>query len=497
MSSEEEVSTFLSICGTDNADLAKQFLEMAGGNMETAISLYFEHGGESQLKQGSSNDDTGTVSAVANDEEMAQSLQREAYEEESGYRPPDPARREQLVETHFFPGQYGGIGGVFQPLRNPRDMFDDSRPAGIFNQRLPNRLEDRSDEGEYDMDDEEDDDYSYEEDSPQEHEYVEETVMEVDEEGQVHEYTKLVRKPRALTKEERMKLLFRPPFDMMSMVDLDTAKLSARKKNKWIMINIQVVDIFQCQMLNRDLWSNPEVRKIIKPNFIFLQYQYESRSAQNYVQFYDLRDRDGLPHIAILDPLTGERLKQWHREVPPVESFIKDIEMFLQEYSLDPRAANPTVKEPTPKLDPTTLSEEQQMELAIQESLGGTTHVASDNQLTKESLPLEQDNSRAARFKSIQSVSHSEPVNIPGTTTRIQIRTGNGKRLVRRFNLTDTVRTVYEVIKSEIDGFSTANFVLTTHTRENLIDKLDISIKEAGLENSSLLVEIVTDEEED
>lgn len=173
---------------------------------------------------------------------------------------------------------------------------------------------------------------------------------------------------------------------MMAKVNLEGARLRGREKQKWIMINIQAVDIFQCQALNRDVWSNKDVKRLIKGNFVFLQYQFDSQNAAPYIQFYGPHNKDSLPHIAILDPITGERVKYWDREVPKPSSFIQDVEHFLAEYSLNPGSTNPAVKEPTPELDPTLLTEEQQMELAIRQSID-REQATSASDTEKESVP--------------------------------------------------------------------------------------------------------------
>lgn len=476
--SQEQVDTFMAITSAESSDAAKQFIEMAGGNLETAISLFFEHGGSAQLTSHPNSD--ANVAGGGSDAELAETLQREAYQHGDSYRPPDQARHETLVDTHVFPATYGGIGGSFQPLRSTRAMFDDSRPRGIFNQQLDDY-------------DDEDSEFSEEEQYNQQFEYVEENVMEIDDDGEVREYVKTVRKPKSITKEQKLAMLFRPPFDMMAKVNLDGAKVRARERKKWIMINIQTVDIFQCQALNRDLWSDKNIKKLVKDNFVFLQYQYDSHNAKPYIQFYGLNNKDELPHIAILDPMTGERLKQWNRIVPSVSDFIGEVQDFLNNFSLDPTAANPTVKEPTPEVDPSTLSEEQQLEIAIKQSLGQSP----DKPLTldesaNESEPETNEDPYISLFNSIKPISHQEPENKPGISTRIQIRTGDGRRIVRRFDvLQDTVRTIYEVIKTEIEGYKDIRFTLSNHQRENLIEKLDENLSDAGLKNSSLLLERV------
>lgn len=493
--SQDQIDNFVAITSAESEELAKHFIEMAGGDLQTAISLFFEHGGNSQLtNQPGHSGSTGGGFNSQNDGDLAQRLQEEAYRNgEDFVRAPDQARHETLAETHIFPGTYGGIGGSFNPLRRARDMFDESRPAGIFNQRLDDDLMND------DLDSESDsDENSGNSDDDEAYEYVEEPVIELDEDGNVREYTKLVKRLKTMSREQRLALLFRPPFDLMTKLNLDSAKVKARKKNKWMMVNIQDSGVFQCQALNRDLWSSKEVKSIVKANFVFLQYQYDSRNAQPYINFYGIHSKDNLPHIAILDPMTGERLKQWNGAVPTTESFIQEVSEFLAMFSLDPKTANPTVKEPTPEIDPTTLSEEQQMKLAIEQSLGKSSSepiaLDEDEDLQDAEGAADGPTSALDPFDSIKPVNHEEPANNPGVTTRIQVRTGDGRRIVRRFEVTDTIRRIYEVIKSEVEGFNQCRFTLSNHQRENLIDKLDMTIEDAGLKNSSLLLEKVDEE---
>lgn len=52
------------------------------------------------------------------------------------------------------------------------------------------------------------------------------------------------------------------------------AKDCGQLENKWLMINIQNVQDFACQCLNRDVWSNDAVKTIIREHFIFWQVHY-------------------------------------------------------------------------------------------------------------------------------------------------------------------------------------------------------------------------------
>lgn len=56
------------------------------------------------------------------------------------------------------------------------------------------------------------------------------------------------------------------------------AREYASHHNKWLMVNIQNVQEFACQVLNRDLWSNQAVKEIVSAHFVFWQvYIYLTR----------------------------------------------------------------------------------------------------------------------------------------------------------------------------------------------------------------------------
>lgn len=55
-------------------------------------------------------------------------------------------------------------------------------------------------------------------------------------------------------------------------------------QNKWLMINIQNVQDFACQCLNRDVWSNEAVKNIIREHFIF--WQVRRQLIKDFIIFY-------------------------------------------------------------------------------------------------------------------------------------------------------------------------------------------------------------------
>jgi hypothetical protein len=81
------------------------------------------------------------------------------------------------------------------------------------------------------------------------------------------EVNALVNKGKRRTLEE----LFKPPLDIMYKGDWQSARDAATAAKKWLLVNIQDAGEFQCQTLNRDVWSNDAVKTIVREHFLFWQ----------------------------------------------------------------------------------------------------------------------------------------------------------------------------------------------------------------------------------
>src|SRR6201996_7855789 len=314
--------------------------------------------------------------------------------------------------------------------------------------------------------------------------------------------------------------MYRPPFEIISRMSFDEAREEGKEKEKWILVNVQNPGIFDCQLLNRDLWKNKDIMALIKEHFIFLQYAKDDPRGDNYINYYfqsSLHDENAYPHIGIVDPRTGEQVKVWSGPPSPEASeFLTQLYDFLDRYSLDPDRQNPVAKrKPDRKreLDLDHMTEEQMLEMALQNSLAenaitsGPAHEDPD-ELTK-SITLDKGKGRApedthtngttesgSAWQRIASDrSHIEPPNDPSTTTRIQFRYSGG-RLVRRFSLNDPIIRIYEWLKAEpLEGKGGKEFELIFMGR-NLMDSLDSTILEAGLKNGSIMVEFTGGDDE-
>jgi hypothetical protein len=325
------------------------------------------------------------------------------------------------------------------------------------------------------------------------------------------------------SKTARLAELYRPPFELICRLPWDDARDKGKQEEKWIIVNVQDASIFDCQLLNRDIWKNEGIKETVKENFIFLQYDKDDPRGREYIQYY-FQHKDSsnaYPHIAIVDPRTGEQVKVWSGPpAPKAPDFLMQLHEFLDRYSLKVTAKNPVAKRKADKsssIDVNKLTEEQMLDLALQNSLasGSSADPKPDDpdDLTKsigdvsdlKGKGKERDDSNGAEetitasqtsdspFANISSTNpHTEPANDPKTTTRIQIRHSDG-RVIRRFSLSDPVRVIYEWLKAEpLEGKEGKEFELKSMGKD-LIENLEESIEGAGLKNGTVMMEYIED----
>ncbi|KAL1632645.1 UBX domain protein Ubx2 [Diplodia intermedia] len=313
--------------------------------------------------------------------------------------------------------------------------------------------------------------------------------------------------------------MYRPPFEIMCRLPWDEARDQGKEDLKWILVNVQDAAIFDCQVLNRDIWKNDQIKETVKENFLFLQYNKDDPRGNTYVNYYfQARDsEDAYPHIAIVDPRTGEQVKAWSGPpVPKPMDFLMQLHEFLDRYSLNANARNPVAKRKpeSKKKDVHRMTEEEMLEMALQQSMAGSNGGGSrdddPDELTKSasdikgknraSESMDVDELSAANgasatdtpFAGISSTSpHEEPSNDPRMNTRMQFRHAGGRE-IRRFALADPVRRIYEWLKASPleEGKAGAEFELNA-LGMNLIDHLDQTIEQVGLKNGTIMVEYV------
>ncbi|KAF2725427.1 hypothetical protein K431DRAFT_280786 [Polychaeton citri CBS 116435] len=511
MADDELIGSFCAITSA-TPEQARQYLQLSDNNLEPAIQLFFDSpdlGNAAPPPAQSSSQPTATRDDPINidddiedDEAMARRLQQEMYGgggggaqsnlDQDGVRAPIARTAETLVGPGS--GDWRDDPNDMHTAVMEQMMARQRRRAGpgIFNQREPS------------------------------------SIWANEESSNIERHTELSRATggasEASQKSNHLAQLFRPPFDLISDLRFEDARDEGKEEHKWILVNLQDPSIFDCQVLNRDLWKDTKIVECVKENFIFLQFNKDDPKADRYVGLYfsAMRDNEDMyPHIAIIDPRTGEQVKSWSGSpAPTANEFLMDLYEFLDRYSLDMAQKNPVqTKKKDAKKEVGQMSEEEMLEMALANSMensnGGSkdqdpdslTDKGKGRALAAESTedvdmagtqPDEAVATTSSPFANISSTTpHQEPPTTEKEATRIQFRYSGG-RVVRRFLLSDSVRRIYEWLKAEpLEGTEGKEFELIAMPRTNLIDKLDSTIGEAGLKNASVMVEIINDDTEE
>lgn len=323
----------------------------------------------------------------------------------------------------------------------------------------------------------------------------------------------------------RLAELFRPPREILTHLDWDDTREEGKDQKKWILVNLQDMSVFQCQLLNRDIWKDDRVQQLVRERFLFLQYDKDHANARQYIQLYMPNEQhkipENYPHIAVVDPRTGEQMKVWAGVDCPTQAadFAEKLEDFLERYKFQGKNPVAQTRPPKKKVDVDRMTEEEMLQLAMQNSLEGTNGASSESsarpsihdpdELTrvdkgKRKAADDLDTASAAPPSAPQEVQspfaripsdrpHEEPAPGGPGITRIQFMHPGG-RVVRRFATSDPVSRVYEWLKASPLDESKAGveFELKRMPQGvDLITDLDKTIEEAGIKQSTLAVEFI------
>ncbi|KAI8393388.1 uncharacterized protein BYT42DRAFT_541665 [Radiomyces spectabilis] len=464
MDTDSKITDFCAVTGA-STEVAENYLQIADGDVETAVTLYLESGdGASQPVPTATETDTRQStpswqmedSSMLTDEELARQFQQEEEERQQRVRAPIAPKHDILA----------GGSPMFdeQPFWRSSDATT-YPPRSVFNQGDSST-------------------------SPRDPLAGRSTSFApVNPTGS----------PAVSAKTRRLADLFRPPFDIMFEGGFEEARAAAREKNKWLLINIHNPTEFACQVLNRDLWSDPFVKDLVKESFIFLQYHNDTPEGKRYLTLYPIQT---YPHTAIIDARTGERVKVWESTLTP-NDFLMEVTEFLEQSAPPEVARSAAMKRPRTMKNISDMSEEEQINAAIAASLGSTPQTMSSTshegsqislddeakveEAENEAKPEEQEeeqNQVTSVLDSIQPVQRDEPTDL-ANSTRIQIRMADGSRLIRRLLKSDPVRYLFEFIKYQVPEAQSRPFELVFN-RQQLIELVDQSIEEAGLANAAV-----------
>lgn len=126
----------------------------------------------------------------------------------------------------------------------------------------------------------------------------------------------------------RLEDIFRPPVDICFCGTFQVCRDYATEKNRWLIVNVQDHTEFLSQCMNRDVWSNINLKNIIRKYFIFWQISVENMEGTRFKTFYNV---ENCPYICIIDPRTGEHKIEIKNIQMKPDNFMSDFYVFLRE----------------------------------------------------------------------------------------------------------------------------------------------------------------------
>lgn len=132
----------------------------------------------------------------------------------------------------------------------------------------------------------------------------------------------------------RLSDLYRPPVDISFCGSFQAARDYAKEQNRWLIVNVQDNSDFNCQVLNRDIWSNCKLREIMERFFVFWQVAIDNSDGHRYQVFYGI---DAFPYVGIIDPRTGEEKFSYKNGFKrTVSEFLRELQDYLRTNTAHP-----------------------------------------------------------------------------------------------------------------------------------------------------------------
>eukprot|EP01086_Lenisia_limosa_P017875 TRINITY_DN9369_c0_g1_i1.p1 TRINITY_DN9369_c0_g1~~TRINITY_DN9369_c0_g1_i1.p1 ORF type:complete len:425 (+),score=73.89 TRINITY_DN9369_c0_g1_i1:80-1354(+) len=398
--SDELISVVAATTGCTPSE-ARLALDAAGGSPDLAVEFLLENSG--------ANQNTGVSQNIQSDEELAASMQESMYSEQAavegmdddGVRDAIPQQKMRLVDDTYQTGSRGSV----DHLLSRREYLSD-----------PNAFRN--------LDHEE----------------------------------RMARTGNVST--SALSNLFEPPYEILFQGPFSDVVSQSQRDQKWIIINIINAREFDSQCQNRDVWKNLSLQRLIKSSFIFFQTDVKSPEGASFCSTFG---GDSIPCIHILDPHSGSSMINMSGKCE-VGEVMACLSSFLDSHpSPDtdvkphgPRETNWSRNISTSAVTLDTDSEFEFEDLDTDDERGSTPE-PEPRSPRRASLPEQVAPSQPLPREEVE-----EPQAGPGVV-RVQIRLPQGKRIVRRFRETDTVKTLRLFIQSEItEAF---NIILPPATR--------------------------------
>ena len=283
--------------------------------------------------------------------------------------------------------------------------------------------------------------------------------------------------------------MYRPPLEICFRGDFESAVKKAEERRLPLLVNVQDESEFACQLLNRDTWQHEGLKRFVAAHFVFWQPAAASPEGRFYLQFYPVAL---YPHIAVVDSASRFRELVLEGPIAP-EQLQRRLEDYLAAHS--PAAAAPAPAADSDRTSLMDLSEQQQLERAIQESLQEQEEEqqGKEREMKKEKEEEEEERlSPPKRRKTDAEAEEEEPAasgRPPDTTVRV--RDGAGRTRTIRVHSEDTLARLAWVVAREFGLGRGEGFELSTVMPRVFVTALppESRVGVHGLGGSTLVLE--------
>lgn len=229
---DELISQFLAFTGSADTSKAASYLEMSGGNVETAVGLFLEHQGG------------GAAGAAGGGGGGGAMMQNEI-------RAPDATRTMRLMDDGPFMGG-AMMGNPYMPMVNPM-IEEQLRTTAFASLDVRESINAAANAMAMDDNDDDDDDVEYAHDDDD------------DDEDEKKEAKSKVQAPS-------LEDMFAAPAHLIfNEGGFEGARSMAKESKRWLLVNLQRNSEFSSHALNRDVWRDELVENLVREGFIFWQ----------------------------------------------------------------------------------------------------------------------------------------------------------------------------------------------------------------------------------
>uniref|UniRef100_A0A0K8TKX4 Putative ubiquitin regulatory protein n=1 Tax=Tabanus bromius TaxID=304241 RepID=A0A0K8TKX4_TABBR len=303
------------------------------------------------------------------------------------------------------------------------------------------------------------------------------------------------------TKRSRLEDLYRPPIELLFTGSFQSARDFATHRNCWLLVNVQDNSSFKCQVVNRDIWKDEEVVNLVTKYFILWQVSVDSDEGFRFKTFYHV---GSYPYICVIDPRTGEEKLQCSSEKADV--LAAELQEFLitNSFELDTEDTNRNTAGPSSSSEsrlraelfsksrsnrkniPTIieLSEEEQIRLAIKNSMKEASENSSSDNESDDEVLTEYGSKRISRNDADTTDDYRNYLGSESDgMTRMLIRLPDERRIKLEWPCTSSLRAIKLYIASIYpDVTNNAYKLIIPYSRQDVFEMEDkLTLKEAKM----------------